>query len=192
MSLRHFLLEPWPWYLTGPLIGLIVPMLLLIGNRSFGISSTFRHVIAICYPARINYFQYDWRREIWNLVFVAGIAVGGFVAIHWMTAQGTESMIAPAFAAQLAEYGIQPGQYLLPRELFDWSRLTSIGTLSLLLSGGFLVGFGTRYAGGCTGGHAITGIATFQRASIIATIAFMVGGFLMANLILPSILRAVL
>jgi uncharacterized protein len=175
MSLSEMLLAPWPWYVTGPMIGLIVPMLLLIGNRAFGISSTFRHVCAICAPARIPYFQYDWRREIWNLVFVAGIAIGGFIAMFGMTAAG---------------YGIEPGQYLLPRELFDWEHYTSAWPMLLLLAGGFLIGFGTRYAGGCTGGHAINGIATFQRASIIATLAFMAGGFAMANLFLPLILRA--
>jgi uncharacterized protein len=190
MSLSEMLLAPWPWYVTGPMIGLIVPMLLLIGNRAFGISSTFRHVCAICAPARIPYFQYDWRREIWNLVFVAGIAIGGFIAMFGMTAAGTQSMVTPAFADQLAGYGIEPGQYLLPRELFDWEHYTSAWPMLLLLAGGFLIGFGTRYAGGCTGGHAINGIATFQRASIIATLAFMAGGFAMANLFLPLILRA--
>ncbi len=190
MGIREMLLAPWPWYVTGPMIGLLVPMLLLIGNRAFGISSTFRHVWAICAPARIPYFQYDWQKEIWNLVFVAGIACGGFVAMHWMTASGTQSMVTPAFASQLAGYGIEPGQYLLPHELFDWQQYASFWPLSLLIVGGFLIGFGTRYAGGCTGGHAITGIATFQRASIVATIAFMAGGFVMAYLVLPSILRA--
>jgi uncharacterized membrane protein YedE/YeeE len=189
MSIRELLLEPWPWYVTGPMIGLLVPMLLLIGNRAFGVSSTFRHLCAICAPARIPYFHYEWRRDIWNLVFVAGIALGGFIAMFGMTAPETQSMVTPEFASQLAGYGIEPGQYLLPRELFDWERQTSAWPLMLLLAGGYLIGFGTRYAGGCTGGHVITGIATLQRASMIAAVAFMVGGFIMANLLLPWLLR---
>jgi uncharacterized membrane protein YedE/YeeE len=59
----------------------------------------------------------------------------------------------------------------------------------MIVVGGFLVGFGTRYAGGCTSGHAIMGLSNLQWPSLVATISFMVGGFIMANLILPFILK---
>jgi uncharacterized protein len=188
MGLREALLGPWPWYVTGPLIGLVVPMLLLIGNRPFGVSSSFRHLWAACLPGDIAYFRYDWRAEAWNLLFVAGIAGGGWIATSLLAAGVTPTPIEPAFASELARYGISPGQQLLPRELFSWSRLDTLPTLLLCVGGGLLLGFGARYAGGCTGGHSITGLATFQRASLIATIAFMAGGFVMARLILPALL----
>jgi uncharacterized membrane protein YedE/YeeE len=187
---QELLFSPWPWYVAGPMIGLVVPMLLLIGNRPFGISSSFRHVCAAFMPSGLQYFQYEWRREIWSLVFVVGIAIGGGVATAWLSHPGDVTVMAPALARELARYGIDPQQRLLPRELFSWTHLTSVRTLLVTVVGGLLVGFGSRYAGGCTGGHAITGIATFQRASIIATLAFMAGGFLMANLVLPVILRS--
>lgn len=183
-----FLTQPWPWYVTGPLIGLVVPMLLLIGNRPFGISSSLRHICAACVPGQLAYFRYNWREGAWNLAFVAGIAVGGWLAITWLTAPGTVTPVTPAFAAELAKYHIHAGQYLLPGELFNWQHLGTLRTLMVTVVGGLLVGFGARYAGGCTGGHAIMGLATLQRASLIATASFMVGGFIMANFILPLIL----
>lgn len=184
----EFLTQPWPWYVTGPLIGLVVPTLLLIGNRPFGISSSLRHICAACVPGEIPYFRYNWREGAWNLAFVAGIVVGGWIAVTWLTAPGTVTPVTPAFAAELARYHIDPQQFLLPAELFNWHKLTALPTLAVTVLGGFLVGFGARYAGGCTGGHAIMGLATLQRASLIATLSFMVGGFIMANLILPLIL----
>jgi uncharacterized protein len=183
-----WLLHSWPWYVTGPLIGLVVPMLLLIGNRSFGISSSLRHICAACMPAGIEYFGYNWRKEIWNLAFVAGIAIGGWIAMAWLTAPGTVTPVTPAFAAELARHGIGAHQLLLPVEIFSWSHLGTLRTLVMTVGGGLLLGFGARYAGGCTGGHAIMGLATFQKASLVATMAFMAGGFLMANLILPRLL----
>jgi uncharacterized membrane protein YedE/YeeE len=182
------LTHPWPWYVTGPLIGLVVPMLLLIGNRPFGISSSLRHICAACMPGQVAYFRYNWREGAWNLVFVTGIAVGGWVAATWLTAPGTITPVTPAFAAELARFHINPHQYLLPAELFNWHRLSSLPTLMVTVFGGLLIGFGARYAGGCTGGHSIMGLATLQRASLIATLAFLAGGFLMANLVLPLIL----
>ncbi len=183
-----WLSQPWPWYVTGPMIGLVVPMLLLIGNRSFGISSSLRHICAACMPSGIEYFRYNWREQAWNLVFVGGIVIGGWVAITWLTAPGTVTPVTPAFAAELAHYHIAANQFLLPREIFDWQHLGTLPTLVMVVGGGLLLGFGARYAGGCTGGHAIMGLATFQRASLVATLAFMAGGFLMADLILPMLL----
>jgi len=189
MSLHDALLAPWPWYVTGPLIGLVVPMLLLIGNRSFGISSSFRHLCAAWLPAGLEYFRYEWRREAWNLALVAGIVIGGWLAVHGLTAPGTASRVSPAFARELAAYGIEPGQLMLPRELFAWAQLATLPTLLATVVGGLLVGFGARYANGCTGGHAITGLATLQRSSLVAVLGFMAGGFVTANLVVPWLLE---
>lgn len=180
--------SPWPWYIAGPLIGLTVPALLLLGNKSFGISSSLRHICAACIPARIPFFQYDWKKEIWNLFFVAGILVGGIIASVWM-ANPNPVEVHPNLAGELAGYGVTNYESIVPTELFNWNELLGPRGLILMVAGGFLVGFGTRYAGGCTSGHAIMGISNLQWPSVIATCCFMVGGILMANFILPAILR---
>lgn len=184
----EFLRQPWPWYVTGPLIGLMVPALLLVGNRSFGISSSFRHLCAAALPNGPAYFRYDWKQERWNLVFVAGIALGGYVAMRWLDPTAGHDL-SPALVADLAKLGIavDPGT-LLPPDLFDWRKLGSLPTLLVTVIGGFLLGLGSRWAGGCTGGHAIMGIASLQRASFVATAMFMVGGFVMVLLVFPLLL----
>ncbi len=182
-----WLKQPWPWYVAGPLIGLTVPTLLLIGNKRFGISSSLRHICAACLPAKIPYFQYDWKKEVWNLFFVLGIFLGGIIAIQFL-ANPLPVAVNPALAAELKTYGITNYDSLIPTEIFNWPALLHPKGLILMVVGGFLVGFGTRYAGGCTSGHAITGLSNLQWTSLVATICFMVGGFIMANLILPLIL----
>jgi uncharacterized membrane protein YedE/YeeE len=144
------LTQPWPWYVAGPLIGLMVPALLLLTGEMFGLSSSFRHLNALCSPrTRIEYLRSDdWRREAWNLFLVGGILVGSFLATHFLGA----------------------GVPLLPEE----SR-SDAGLLSLF-AGGVLVGFGTRYADGCTSGHSITGLATLNWPSLVATCCFFAGG----------------
>ena len=72
--------HPWHWSIAGILIGLTVPTLLLLGNKHFGISANLRHICAACLPANISFFKYDWKKEIWNLFFAAGILIGGFIA----------------------------------------------------------------------------------------------------------------
>lgn len=187
MSILEFIKEPWPWYVAGPLIGLIVPALLIIGNKSFGISANLRHICAACIPAKIPFFHYDWKKEMWNLFFVLGILIGGFIAASLLTDQ-TPIAVNPSLKKELAAYGITHFDALVPIELFSWPQLFSLRGLTMMIGGGFLVGFGTRYAGGCTSGHAIMGIASLQWPSVIATCCFMLGGFLMSNLILPYIL----
>jgi uncharacterized protein len=183
-----FMKQPWPWYIAGPLIGLTVPALLIVGNKFFGISSTLRHVCAACIPAKIPFFSYDWKKEAWNLFFVAGIIIGAAtVAIFFNNDQPVA--IHPALAQELKGYGIAGQKHLLPEELFNWKMLLTAKGCFFIVFGGFLVGFGTRYAGGCTSGHSIMGLSNLQLPSLIATICFMVGGFLMANLILPLILK---
>ena len=179
--------NPWPWYVAGPLIGLIVPALLLLGNKYFGISSNLQHICAACFPGNISYFNYNWKKEIWNLFFVAGILLGGWLAMQFL-ANPQALTIAPALSSELNRYGITGDQQLLPTDIFSWKGLFTIRGVILMVLGGFLVGFGTRYAGGCTSGHAIMGLSTLQLPSLIATLCFMIGGFIMANFILPFIL----
>ncbi len=179
--------QPWPWYVAGPLIGLTVPILLIIGNKPFGISSTLRHVCAACLPANIPMFNYNWKKEIWNLVFVLGIFTGGIIAnLFLFNPNGIE--INSHLQADLAAYGVTHIDGLVPTQLFSWKSLLTLRGFLMIVVGGFLVGFGTRYGGGCTSGHAIMGLSNLQWPSLVATCSFMLGGFMMANFILPIIL----
>lgn len=184
--MKEFLMNPWPWYISGPLIGLTVPLLLLIGNKTFGISSSMRHVCASCFPANIPFFKYDWKKERWNLFFVAGIVFGAVLTSQFLVS-GLTPDISPKLTEELAGYGISISG-IIPESLVSWSSLFTLKGFLIMVVGGFLVGFGTRYAGGCTSGHAIMGISSLQLPSLIATCCFMAGGIIMANFILPLIL----
>lgn len=179
--------QPWPWYVAGIIIGLIVPALLILGNKTFGISSNLRHICAACIPANIPFFKYDWKKEVWNFYFIGGIIVGAFIASYFM-ASPDPMMIHPELQKELTGYGIGQPEKLLPPEIFSFSALLTARGFVIMVIGGFLVGFGTRYAGGCTSGHSIMGLSNLQWPSLVATICFMLGGFLMANYILPWIL----
>ena len=180
--------QPWPWYIAGPLIGLTVPFLLIVGNKSFGISSSLRHICAACIPSKIPFFTYDWKKEAWNLFFVAGILIGGLLAAQFLL-DPSPVQVNANLAKELNGYGVQNFSGMVPADLFSWESLLTARGFILMVIGGFLVGFGTRYAGGCTSGHAIMGLSNLQLPSLIATCCFMAGGFIMANLILPSILN---
>lgn len=186
--LLNILSAPWPWYVAGPLIGLTVPLLLIIGNKTFGISSSLRHVCAACMPANIPFFRYNWRKEQWNLFFAAGI-LGGAILVTLLFPNPYPISINPKLASEMAGYGIHDLTNMVPGELFNWSSLLTVKGLLMMIGGGFLVGFGTRYAGGCTSGHSIMGLSNLQWPSLVATMCFMAGGFIMANLIMPSILK---
>jgi uncharacterized membrane protein YedE/YeeE len=183
----EFLSQPWPWWVAGTIAGLTVPALLLLGNKHFGLSSNFRHICAACFPGNVSFFRYDWKKEMWNLFFVAGI-IGGAVLASTLLANPEPVQVAPALAEDLQRYGVTDYSSLVPTQLFSWESLFTPRGFLLMVVGGFLIGFGTRYAGGCTSGHAIMGLSNLQLPSLIATISFMAGGFLMANLILPYIL----
>lgn len=184
----EWLKHPWPWYVAGPLIGLTVPILLVLGNRTFGISSSLRHVCAACVPANISFFKYEWKKEAWNLLFVAGIIIGGLITAMFLSDPDAVH-VNPKLAEELAGYGVNDYRAMVPSEVFNWPALLTARGFILMVVGGFLVGFGTRYAGGCTSGHAIMGISSMQMPSVIATCCFMAGGFVMANLILPFIMK---
>ena len=182
-----FILKPWPWYVAGPLLGISVPLLLLLGNKSLGISSSLRHLCAACFPGKVPYFNYDWRREQWNLLFVFGVLLGGILATTVF--QNPEPIVVqPETIQALEQLGVESQGALLPESIFSLENIFSVRSLVFLIIGGFLVGFGTRYAGGCTSGHTIMGLSTLQWPSLVATIAFMAGGFFCTHLILPWLL----
>lgn len=180
--------QPWSWPVAGVLVGLTVPILLLLGNKKFGISSSLRHVCAICVPADIPFFKYDWKKEIWNLYFVFGILIGGFIAGYFL--QNPEDIrVAESTQEVLAEFGITDYSLLLPVQIFNLDNIFSYQGLFFFVFGGFMVGFGTRYANGCTSGHSIMGLSNLQWPSLVATISFMIGGFLSTHFILPLIFK---
>jgi len=155
----EWILQPWPWYVSGPLIGLIVPILLLVSGKNFGVSSSFRHIGALCMPrTKVRYLRYNWRDHGWNLIFVLGIAVGGFIGNYLLS----KSPVA-----------------FLPQEYYSTN-----GVVKMLI-GGVLVGFGTRYANGCTSGHTIMGLSNLRWPSLVATICFFIGGLITTFLVWP-------
>ena len=186
--MSDLLLSSWPWYVAGPLIGLFVPLLLLLTGKAFGVSSSLKHACAATVPGRAEYFRYDWKASgLWNLLFVAGILIGGVVAVQLLGGGGPTG-ISAATKADLQALGLTDFSGLVPPELFSWSSLTTGPGLVAIVLGGFLVGFGARYAGGCTSGHAITGLATFQWASLLAVVGFFIGGLFTTYVLFPMLL----
>jgi hypothetical protein len=179
--------QPWPWYVAGAIIGLTVPALLLLGNKHLGISSSLRHVCAACLPGNISFFKYDWKKEIWNLFFVGGVLIGGGLSALFFT-NPEQIIIAEKTVAELQAMNVVVDGELLPASIFSFSNLFTLQGFIFFVVGGFLVGFGTRYAGGCTSGHTIMGLSNLQWPSLVATCCFMAGGFLMTHALLPWIL----
>lgn len=184
MDILQLLRQPWPWWVAGPLIGLTVPLLLLLGNKAFGISSNLRHACAIL-PTRVAFFRYDWRRQGgWNLVYAAGIIAGGFLG-GVLLANPEDLQLAASTRTALTQSGFTFEGAFIPPELFSATALGSFRTISLLVFGGALVGFGARWAGGCTSGHAISGLSNLQLPSLVAVLGFFAGGLIMTHFLFP-------
>lgn len=183
----NILTQPWPWYVSGPLIGLMVPTLLIIGNKAFGISSSLRHICAACIPMNISFFKYNWKAESWNLIFALGILLGGIVAGYFFQ-NPNPIQISENTITDLNSMGITDHTGFVPQEIFNFNSLFTLRGFILMVVGGFFVGFGTRYAGGCTSGHAIMGLSNLQWPSLVSTICFFVGGLIMTWFILPFII----
>ena len=181
------LLNPWPWYISGPLIALVMALLLYFG-KNFGMSSNLRTLCSIGGAGKFSdFFKFKWKDQLWNLTVVLGAIIGGFIATQYLSNDSLMDL-NPKTITELQNMGFQnAGASLLPNELFSLEALKSPKTLIILIIGGILVGFGTRYAGGCTSGHAITGLSSLQKPSLIAVIGFFIGGLIMTNLILPLI-----
>lgn len=181
------ILNPWPWYVAGPLITLVMVTLIYFG-KDFGFSNNLRTMCAVGGAGRISdFFKIDWKRQRWNLMFVVGSVIGGLISYKFLT-KSTEVDLATNTQEKLTALGfLQPGSDYLPSEIFGVEALSSWQGLAILLIGGFLVGFGARYAGGCTSGHAISGLSNLQLPSLIAVIGFFIGGLSMVHFILPLI-----
>lgn len=177
--------SPWPWYIGGPLIGLMVPLLLILVNRHFGISSSLDELCG--YGGR----NFQWRQYLrggqsWGLLFVAGVLVGSGL-LHWLDGEPHNVDISEGTIAALKEIGISDFSGMLPAEWFSWEHLSSVHGIVMMVVGGLMVGFGTRYAGGCASGHSIMGLSLLNLGSLVATLGFFAGGLLMIHLIYPLI-----
>lgn len=187
--MTEHLSQPWPWYVAGPLIGLVVPLLLLIGGKVFGVSASLRHLCAATLPGDIEFFKYDWRKAGgWNLIFILGTLIGGFVAVQLVPVSGVEIGVSAATKSDLGALGVTDFTGLVPAQFISWGGLATLPGFVMIVVGGSLVGFGARYAGGCTSGHAISGLADLQFASLVAVIGFFIGGLFITHLVLPLLL----
>jgi len=183
-----FISQPWPWYVAGPIIALTMFSLLFLGNN-FGISANLRTMCSIMGAGKkCEFFDFNWKTQRWNLLFAFGLIIGGFIS-HVYLSPVNEVQISEETINELASMGIEnPGQSIVPLSLFSWQFLTTFKGIILLIGGGFLVGFGTRYAGGCTSGHAISGLSDLQLPSLIAVIGFFIGGLTVTYFVLPYLL----
>lgn len=187
-NLIEYISQPWPWYVAGPLIALVMFSLLFLGN-SFGISANLRTMCSMVGAGKsCEFFDFDWKAQTWNLVFAVGLVIGGVIA-HLYLMPETDVHISAATIQELEGYGIaNPGSDIVPNEIFTWDSLLTVKGFLMLIVGGFLVGFGTRYAGGCTSGHAISGLSDLQLPSLIAVIGFFIGGLFITYFVLPYLL----
>ena len=186
--MSELLSQPWPWYVGGPLIGLIMFLLLWAGGE-FGVSDTLRTACSVLGAGKFSdFFRFEWKKKIWNIVFVFGALLGGFIASTWF-ANPDPVNVSAATIERLQEYGIAPeSNEMVPLSIFNWSSLFTLKGFIFIIAGGFLIGFGTRYGGGCTSGHAISGLSNLQLPSLIAVVGFFVGGLIMTFLVLPYLL----
>ena len=183
----NWILEPWPWYVAGPLIAGIM-FLLIFGGKQFGMSSNLRTMCSIGGAGKfVDFFVFDWKAQQWNLIVVVGAVIGGFIAANFLS-YDTAVAINPETITTLNDLGFESaGKAYLPDELFAMEALINLKSLAILLIGGLLIGFSARYAGGCTSGHAISGLSNLQLPSLIAVVGFFMGGLVMIHLLFPLI-----
>lgn len=183
----NIIFQTWPWYVSGFLIGMIMLSLIYFG-KTFGMSSNLRSLCSMTgLGKRVAFFDFDWKAQRWNLIVVLGAMMGGFIAVQFMS-DPSNVTINTKTIQQLAELGIDaPNGKLMPDVLFGPDIFSSPKNILILLIGGVLIGFGTRYAGGCTSGHAISGLSNLQIPSLKAVIGFFIGGLIMAYLLFPLI-----
>lgn len=180
----EWIYDAWPWYVGGPLVALIMLALIYLG-KSFGFSSNFRTMCAMAGAGKsCSFFDFDWRTQRWNLLFLVGSVVGGYVSVHYLSDNQVPA-ISTETIAQLKSMNFESaGAAYVPTEIYGDMSLSNV---LLLIVGGLLIGFGTRYAGGCTSGHAISGLSDLQLPSLIAVIGFFIGGLLMVHALFPLI-----
>ncbi|MDP5172466.1 MAG: YeeE/YedE family protein [Bacteroidia bacterium] len=181
-----FFSQPWPWWVAGPVVASVMITLLMLG-RTFGVSGSLGTICNIGGAGKLApMFRYDWKRDIWNLLFVGGTVIGGVIAI-WVLPSGQEIALSEGARESFGQMGITNGYDKLgPEALFGAAAWTSWQAWVVWIVGGFALGFGARWAGGCTSGHAITGLSHLQWPSLLAVVGFFGGGLIAAHFILPA------
>lgn len=183
----EFISQPWAWYVAGPLIAIVLLLMNYFG-RGFGVSSNLETFCTIGGAGKVSdYFKKDWKEQIWSLLFVVGIIIGGYIASNYLMPSQAIA-INPETVSELADLGFaNAGQTYVPSEIFATENIFSLKGFAILIGAGFLIGFGARYAGGCTSGHAITGLSSLQLPSLLAVIGFFIGGLIMTWFLIPII-----
>lgn len=182
----EWILQPWPWHISGFLIVVIMLFLIFMG-KSFGFSSNLRTICSACGAGKTaKFFDFNWRSQIWNLLFLVGAIIGGFISFQFLST-GEAVQISEATIQDLQNIGIAAPEGLQPMEIYGTESAFTLRGFLVLLIGGLLIGFGARYAGGCTSGHAISGMSNLQLPSLVAVIGFFIGGLIMTHLLLPII-----
>lgn len=183
-ELINFLVEPWDWYVSGPLIGLIVPLLILTSNKQFGVSSSLRYICSSLKLSKRSYFNYNFNEQQWTMWFVLGVFFAGVFSFQLIEIETSELSQSAKDYFEKKHIGIKG---IFPADVFNWNKLFSVAGL-LLVIGGFLLGFGSRYADGCTSGHAIMGLSLLSKTSLVSVIGFFIGGIIGTFLILDYLL----
>lgn len=183
----NWIFEPWPWYISGPMIALVMALLIFL-DKGFGMSSNLRTICTICGAGKkTDFFKFDWKTQKWNLTIALGAIIGGFIGANFLSVDHSVAISSDTIN-QLQTLGFKDaGNAYLPEALFNIEALSNFKSLTILIVGGFLVGFGARYAGGCTSGHAISGLSNLQLPSLIAVIGFFIGGLIMIYFLFPLI-----
>ena len=187
-TIFNYISQPWPWYVAGPLIGLVIVLMQWIDNKPLTASASYRHVCAATFPGGISFLKYNWKAEAWNLFLVAGIFIGGFFAGNILS-HPANIAISHEATIQLQSIGLKDTNGFVPVQLFSFAALQTIPGIIIMVFGGFLIGFGSRYAGGCVSGHSMTGISDLQWTSLLATACIFAGGIFTAYFLLPLILK---
>lgn len=155
------------WYIAGPLIGLMVPVLLILREKQLGLSSTYRYFGSFVLP-RNSYFNYQRKNDAWQVHFAIGIVLAALIVFQFGGFEEVSSLEVSSTSV---------------------SNIYSLENWFVFALGGLLVGFGARYAGGCTAGHCIMGNSLFSVSSLIATLMFFGGGLLVSHFVLPQLLN---
>lgn len=157
--------QSWPWWAAGIVIGLLVPAFYYLMNAGLSVSTGYGSLIKAAFPGtRLKWFksrQFSDRWG-WRLFFLSGIILGAMLA-NYLSGQPL----------------ISSGMGILTSTL-TWPPFL-VGLM--LFVGGLMMGMGARLAGGCTSGHSIHGLATFQFSSLVVTLVFLLFGVLTTNLV---------
>jgi hypothetical protein len=164
----------WSPYIVGAGIGVLSWITWLISNEPIGCSTSFSRIAGMIEKLfrgkkveKKLYYQ-EVKPEIdWQMMLVIGVVIGALIS----------SLLSGDFRLQWipSVWSLTFGDNMVLR-------------LAAGFAGGILLGFGSRWADGCTSGHGISGTMQLAVSSWISAICFFIGGILMAQLLFKVIL----